>query len=139
MGGGTSNLFYGTKGAQKEYQYTFFQDERTGNSTGQVNFVSEGAVSGIPTKTVRKQKISVDAVSKKCHDYYDGKLGAQQFTNWLRHITSEPIYEMEDKLRLLIETMLQKFDQFLKKNRRNTMEEFNLLVHDFEIRLHQLP
>lgn len=139
MGGGTSNLFYGTKGAQNEYQYTFFQDERTRNAIGQVNFVSEDAVSGAPAKSIRKRKISVEAVIKKCHDYYDGKLGAQQFTNWLRRIASDPIYEVEEKLRFLIETVLQKFEQCLGKNHGRSTEKFTMLVHDFEIHLHQLP
>lgn len=134
MGGGTSNLFYGTKGSRKEYQYSLFTDEDSAKLNSRMTAGLEDIVSEKPHKTSCIQRISASDIIKKCHEYYDEKLTAQQFIDWLKYITSDISYCMEDKLRSLIETTLKKFLQFPTKDREN----FTLQMHIFENFLKQL-
>lgn len=137
MGGGTSNLFYGTKGSQKEYQYTLFVDEDFTKHKEQVVASSGNIVTKRSRKTSYLQEISAATIIKKCHEYYDGKLSAKQFVDWLEYIISNQSYRMEDRLRYLIREMLQKFQQLLLKEDQLVAEEFTLLVRDFENLLFQ--
>lgn len=134
MGGATSNLFYGTKGAQKEYQYTLFPNEKVSKNIEQVTVVSVGAMSETPKRVPYKQKILVVTIIEKCYEYYDGKLSAQPFVDWLKDILSDPLYSIVGKLRRLIETALQKLQQCLAED----SEQFTLLVQAFEKSLLQL-
>lgn len=138
MGGGTSNLFYGTKGSREEYQYTLFVDEKSVEHTGQVGTGSVGAMSEAFKRAPHKQEILPDTIIEKCYEYYDGKLSAQQFADWLDHILSYPLYSIARRLRRLIEVTLQKFQRSLVGSSQQTMESFTLLVNDFEKLLHQL-
>lgn len=137
MGGGTSNLFYGTKGSRKEYQYTLFPDEDITKHKEQVITSSGSIASKEPHRTLYLQEISAATIIKKCHEYYDEKLSAKQFVDWLNYIFSNQLYRIEDRLRYLIREMLQKFQQLLSKEGQLVVEEFTLLVHDFETLLFQ--
>lgn len=136
MGGGMSNLFYGTKGAQEEYQYTLFQDKKTLQDTKQAVVASVGTVSERSKRLSHKRKITVTIVIVKCNEFYSGLLDIQGLVNWLICIL-EPDYEMEAQLRQLIETTLNKFDLYLK-HIQLPIEELTAQVHSFERELCQL-
>lgn len=42
-------------------------------------------------------------VIKKCYKYYDGLLSPQAFVDWLKRIILDPVYEVENHLKQLME------------------------------------
>lgn len=131
MGGGTSGLFYGTKGSQKEYQYTLF------NVNEETSKIAVNASSGKPNKSIRKKKISVEMVLKKCQNYRDGILTDQQLVQWLYHISTEPFYDLQDDLWGAINTALHNFSK-CKIEHQYDVEMFNSALTVFENELYGL-
>lgn len=133
MGGGVSGLFYGTKGSQREYQYTLFDDDPKISSGGAVKTSSIGA-----HQSIRKKVISVEMVLKKCQKYRDGILPAYQLVQWLVHITIDPQYDLQNDLLRTITTALHNFSTCKQEGSQYNIEAFNLALDVFEQELYRL-
>lgn len=131
MGGGTSGLFYGTKGSQKEYQYTLF------DASEEMPKIAANVSSGKAHKSIRKKKISVEMVLKKCQNYRDGILTAQQLVQWLFLISTEPFYDLPDDLWSTINAALHNFSK-CKIEHQYDVEMFNSALTVFENELYGL-
>jgi len=131
MGGGTSGLFYGTKGSQKEYQYTLF------NVNEETSKIEATTSSGKPNKSIRKKKISVEMVLKKCQNYRDGILTNQQLVQWLYRISTEPLYDLQDDLWGAINVALYNFSR-CKIEDQYDVEMFSSVLTEFESILYRL-
>jgi len=138
MGGGTSNLFYGTKGARQEYQYTLFTDKPTEKSKKEISVASPCVDMELDYQVnmTCKKKITVTMVIRKCHSYYDKKITEKQLVNWLDAIISDLNCEIGENLRHLIVSVLHNLKLCLANVSEVVM--FSSLVHNFEKRLYQL-
>lgn len=111
MGGGTSGLYYGTKGSRQDYQYSLFPDllRRDNNLYDYNENNQESAVGGSSTGTsIQTQFITVGMVMKKCQDYHLKRLTAQQLLEWLSMVIHSPHCRMERRLRNMISKFLRK-------------------------------
>lgn len=133
MGGGVSGLFYGTKGSQREYQYTLFGDDSKTSPGGTVKISSIGA-----HQSIREKIISVEMVLKKCQKYRDGILTAHQLVQWLVHITVGPQYNLQNDLLRVITTALHNFSTCNQQGSQYNIEAFNLALDAFEQELERL-
>ena len=137
MGGGTSGLFFGTKGSRHEYQYSLFPDrirkdvsertEGTGN-TGLKN-------SGETESRSKKQLITIKMVLKKCLEYHAGRISAQQLVDWLSFVTSSPTFRMEQRLRITIVNAIPSLSSYL---RHDDIIAFDQVLTEFENNLNLL-
>lgn len=137
MGGGTSGLFFGTKGSRHEYQYSLFPDrirkdvsvsmEGTGN-TGLRN-------SGEAKSRSKKKLITIKMVLKKCLEYHDGRISAQKLVDWLSFVTTSPTYRMEQRLRITIVNAIASLSSCL---RHDNFLAFDQVLTEFENHLNLL-
>lgn len=135
MGGGTSNLFHGTKGAKQEYQFSLLADDK--KNTKRVDGVPEGGAYGgasakTSTKSTRKQAVSVEMVLRKCQSYHDGKVSAKKLVDWLLHISTEPYYEMQSDLMSIILIALRGFIQCALSSGKYDMLKFDTVLNELE-------
>lgn len=134
MGGGISNLFYGTKGSQQEYQFTLFEPFETAS----ISHDSKVA-SGLSQNNIQSILISVKTVLLKCSEYHDHKITAKQLTQWLFCIIKNPIYKVSRKLRGAIKDGLLNFEKCLLESREDyDAKAFGIALTIFESQLHQL-
>lgn len=104
MGGGKSGLFFGTKGAQQEYQFSIFPDTiRKDRDAPFSNATNSGPSKHENGTAVSKQvRITAEAVLKKCAEYHSAHITAHQLTEWLSLIVSSPRYKMTAELQRVI-------------------------------------
>lgn len=101
MGGGTSGLYFGTKGSRQEYQYSFFPDLIRKDTLEPIEGIgNSGLQSGSEAKShLKKHLITIQMVLKKCLEYHAGIITAQQLVEWLSFVITAPTYRIEHRLR----------------------------------------
>lgn len=139
MGGGTSGLFFGTKGSKQDYQYSLFPDSirkdvvvRDADAFGASGQIGNG------TRTRSKhQLITVEMVLQKCQEYHSGHISAVQLVEWLSLITSSHNFRLSQQLRSAITEVLEIFLNCLRLI-ANSSSAFDKELQEFEKSLRYL-
>lgn len=93
MGGGTSGLYYGTRGSQQVYQFSLFPDmARKDSPDGYIAKTSFNGESTMPRSKPAKQIITVEMVLEKIEIYYSNGISCVQLVQWLTAISTSPYY-----------------------------------------------
>lgn len=134
MGGGTSGLFFGTKGAKHDYQYSLFPDLIRKDKTEFTEGVGSTGLqnSNEPKTRSKKRLITVDILLQKCLEYHAGKISAQQLVDWLFFITMATTYWIESHLKTTIVNAAYSLSSCLCNN---DILEFNRELIKFENQL----
>lgn len=139
MGGGTSGLFFGTKGAKHEYQYSLFPDgiRKDGWDSSAVAS-NTGSQAGSTAQTQEKrQLITASMILQKIHEYHVGSIGAQDLVDWLSFVVSSPHYHMDRRLRSIVRDGIRVLSYCLRL-KEDWTPAFNRKLQEIENRLHQL-
>lgn len=139
MGGGTSGLFFGTKGAKHEYQYSLFPDRIRKDSWDSSAVASKtGSQAGSTSQTQEKrQLITASMILQKIHEYRAGSIGAQDLVDWLSFVVSSPYFRMSQRLRLAIREAIISISKCLDLA-VGSISAFNRNLEVFEEKLHHL-
>ena len=141
MGGGRSNLFFGTKGAKSEYQFTLFPDDEKPKRKTRKNIEGNsivGDISSLAETAVRTQDISVEMVLQKCQDYWNEELNSDKLVAWLSHIYMEPRYKMQSMLKSIIGLSLKTFSHCITDSGKYDVVEFEIALKKLENSLEKL-
>ena len=139
MGGGTSGLFFGTKGAKHVYQYSIFPDRIRKDSRDYSEATSNaGSQTGSAAQTREKrQLITANTILQKIHEYRAGSISAQELVDWLSFVVLSPQYRMSQKLRSVTKVAIISLSRSLSLA-INSTSAFNQNLQIFEDHLHQL-
>ena len=139
MGGGTSGLFFGTKGAKHEYQYSLFPDRIRKDSWDSSAVASKtGSQAGSTSQTQEKrQLITASMILQKIHEYRAGCIGAQDLVDWLSSVVSSPYFRVSQRLRLAIREAIISISKCLGLA-VGSISAFNRNLEVFEEKLHHL-
>lgn len=140
MGGGTSGLFFGTKGSKHEYQYSLFPDLiRKDVMVHSEGIASMGFRVGGTTTQAHGEKIllTTDTVLQKCFEYHIGSISAQELVDWLSFVVSSPYYRMKQSLRSIVRDAVKILSGCLRL-KVNSILVFNQKLQEMENNLHQL-
>ena len=133
MGGGTSGLFFGTKGAKHEYQYSLFPDRIRKDSWDSSAVASKtGSQAGSTSQTQEKRQLIT-----KIHEYRAGSIGVQDLVDWLSFVVSSPYFRMSQRLRLAIREAIISISKCLDLA-VGSISAFNRNLEVFEEKLHHL-
>ena len=139
MGGGTSGLFFGTKGAKHEYQYSIFPDRIRKDNWDFSEITSNVGDQAGSTRQDRekKQLVTANMVLQKIHEYRTDSISAQELVDWLSFVVSSPHYRMDRRLRSIVIDAISVLSNCLRL-KKDRISAFNWELQEIENRLHQL-
>ena len=136
MGGGTSGLYFGTKGSKREYQYSLFPDRIRKDSLECAEATVRAEFQHCDeADTSKKPLITLKMVLKKCTDYRNGLITAEQLVDWLFYVTRPSIFRMKQLLRNAIVSAVNSLFHCLHNI---DILSFNRELDDFENKLNLL-
>lgn len=132
-------MFFGTKGAKHEYQYSLFPDRirKDGWDSLEVTSNAGSQIGSTAQAREKRQLITANMVLQKIHEYRASSISAQELVDWLSFVVSSPHYRMDRLLRSIVRDAIRVLSNCLRL-KEDRISAFNRELQEIENRLHQL-
>jgi hypothetical protein len=140
MGGGTSGLFYGTRGSRQVYQFSLFPDTvRKDSPDGYIAKTSFNGESTTPRSKPTKQIITVEMVLEKIEMYYSNEISCTQLAQWLTAISTSPYYQLRpSRLKAMVLSSLKDISKVKLSSGQYNQVVFDALILNLKLDLQRI-